>query len=149
MTLVPPQDNKTVVRRYLQQAWGRGNLAAVDETCAPTVRVYPPGSVGGLVGTKALKEFIASVRRVFPDLSLKIEDELAEGSLVATRWSTGGTQRGEWNRGVPPTGKVVTWTGMSIYRLIGGKIVEERLEENLLSVEEQVGVVLRRRSSTP
>jgi predicted ester cyclase len=136
------RENAQLVERYLLGAWDKGDLTVVDETCAPDVSLFLSGNPEGYRGTEAVKRLIAFVRGVFPDLFLRIEDTVAEDDRVAARWSTGGTQRGEWERGIPPTGRRVTWTGMSMYRLRNGRIVEERFEEDLRGVGLQTGVLV-------
>ena len=58
----------------------------------------------------------------FPDLALQVQDLVAEGDKVASRWSATGTHRGPLF-GIPPTNERVTWTGMTLDQLEGGKIV--------------------------
>jgi len=112
----------------------------------PDVTVYGPGMRKGLRGLEQAKDLVAFLRTVFPDLWIKIEEEIAGGDAVALRWSTGGTQRGEWVWCILPTGKTVRWAGMSFYRVVNGRISEERFEEDLLHVEQEVGVVLKKKS---
>ena len=135
---------KSVVRRYLQEVWGRGNLRVIGETCASTISVYVPGQSRGYHGTEELGRIVTAMRATFPDLTIRLDEEFAEGDRVVVRWTQSGTQRGEWSRGIPPTGKPLTWTGISLYRLAGGKILEERTEEDLRGVELQIGTLVRR-----
>ena len=76
----------------------------------------------------------------FPDTQMTVEDELADGDKVATRWTATGTHTGEL-MGIPPTGKQVTVTGMDINRLVGGKIVEHWGEFDQMGMMQQLGVV--------
>jgi predicted ester cyclase len=87
---------------------------------------------------------VSWLRRVFPDLWLKVDEIIGEGDAVAAKWTSGGTQRGEWKTGVPPTEKKVEWSGISIYHLKTGRIVDEGCEENMLGLLEQIGVVQRK-----
>ena len=79
-------------------------------------------------------------RTAFPDAQYTIEDQIAEGDTVMTRWSGRGTHQGPL-MGIPPTGKQSTVTGMSIGRSEGGKIVEVWTEFDLLGVLQQLGVI--------
>ena len=79
-------------------------------------------------------------RTAFPDLNVKVEDQLAEGDKVATRWTTTGTHQGEF-AGIPPTGKQGGVTGTTIARVVGGKIVEERSNWDTLGLLQQLGVI--------
>jgi len=75
----------------------------------------------------------------FPDVRLTIEDMVAEGDKVAVRWAWSGTHRGEY-MGIAPTGKEVTYTGITIHRITGGKIVESWDEVDNLGLMQQLGV---------
>jgi predicted ester cyclase len=89
-------------------------------------------------GPEELKQTILRMRRIFSDINLKIEDQIAVGNKVVTRWTLFGTQTGKlW--GVPPTCKQVIYTGISINRLVDGKIVEEWCEGNMFGVMQQIG----------
>jgi len=143
------EENARVVRRYLEVAWGKGDLAAVDETCSPLVEMYSPGGSEPRRGIDQIKGLIAFVRGVFPDFCVRVDETIAEGSGVAARWSDSGTQKGEWQSGIPPTGRGVSWTGMSMYRLIEGRIVEERFEEDLLHLQLRLGLIVEAKPSGP
>jgi predicted ester cyclase len=76
----------------------------------------------------------------FPDLKVTSEFELADGDKVVMRWTAAGTHNGEL-MGIPPTGKRVQMTGISISRVAGGKIVEEWNETDQMNLMQQLGVV--------
>jgi steroid delta-isomerase-like uncharacterized protein len=115
------EDNKKVARRMTEEPWNHGNLDALDEVCAPSYRLH------GLGGVAELKQAIAAYRRAFPDLQMTIEELIAEGDAVASRWTIRGTHQGEFE-GIAPTGKVVTGSGITIFHFADGKIVEDRFE---------------------
>jgi predicted ester cyclase len=75
-----------------------------------------------------------------PDADVSVEEEIAEGDKVVIRWTLRCTHMSEL-MGIPPTGKQVTWTGITIYRLADGKIVEEKGEEDSLGLMRQLGAV--------
>jgi predicted ester cyclase len=133
--------NAHAVRRYLEEGWGRGDMAVVNPTCTPSVKVYLAGSSGPTRGTRKVKELIGFFRSIFPDVSLRVEQTVAEGDTVAARWTCSGTQKGAWTPGIPPSGKVVTWTGIYLYRLVNGRIAEERIEEDLLGLKTRLDLV--------
>jgi len=68
------------------------------------------------------------------------QEQIAEADKVVTRWSVCGTHRGEL-LGVPPTGRPLSWTGITIHRLVGGRVMEERGEEDALGLMRQTGVM--------
>ena len=115
--------NKTIVRRAFEEPW-KGNLDVVDELVASDYVGHDPASLEPLHGPEGVKEFISAYTAAFPDARITVEEQLAEGDRVATRWSGRGTHEGEL-MGVEPTGRQVTVSGLTISRLEGGKIVEE------------------------
>jgi predicted ester cyclase len=87
-----------------------------------------------------IKQFAAGMREAFPDLQVTIEEQIAEGDRVLTRFRTRGTHQGElW--GIPPTGKEVQITNMSMCRIEGGKMAEEWPAPDRLGMMQQLGVI--------
>jgi steroid delta-isomerase-like uncharacterized protein len=117
------EQNKAIVRRLFEEPW-KGNLSVVDELTASDYIGHDPALPEPLRGPEGVKEFVSTYLVAFPDAWIQVEQQLAEGDLVATRWSARGTHEGEL-MDIEPTGKEVTVTGLTISRLEGGKIVEE------------------------
>lgn len=116
------EENKVIVRRLFGECFNKGNMAIVDELIAPNYinRSAPPGQKPGPEGVKQR----ATIFRVaFPDLHNTIEDMIAEGDKVVVRFSSRGTHRDTF-LGLPATGKQVTWTGIDIFTIVDGKLVE-------------------------
>ena len=132
--------NKIIMQRYFEQAWNLGNLAVLDELVAPNYINHNPAMPGLPPGPAGLKPIFTAFRQAFPDIYFTIEDQIAEGDLVVTRWTMRGTQQGEL-MGVPPTGKQVSVTGIETERLADGKIVEHWLNVDQLGMLQQLGVV--------
>jgi len=84
---------------------------------------------------------LTRVRSAFADAEIQIEDEIAEGNKVVLRWNCSATHQAEFPPGVRATGKRLKWTGISIYRIAEGKIVEDRGEEDYLAVIRQLGLI--------
>ena len=130
------ENAKALVRQFFEEAWGKGNMAAVDEFVAadyvehPRPPTLPPG-------TEGLKQLIASYRTAFPDLQTTLDDIFAEGEMVAFRWSISGTHLGDW-LGVPPTGNHVAATGITLLRVASGKVVEGWTSMDLSPAEEEL-----------
>ncbi len=136
------ETNKAVVRRFFEEVWNRGNLAVADEVLAPNVVLHIPGQPeDDVVGLEVYKErVITYLRTAFPDLQSNIEEMIADGNKVVVRWTWRATHQGEfW--GVAPTGKQITYEGISILRLADGKIVDDRFQADLLGLMQQFGVV--------
>jgi serine phosphatase RsbU (regulator of sigma subunit)/predicted ester cyclase len=120
------EKNKALVRRYFEEIWAEGNVAAVDEFMAPDYvdHALPPGSrPGSRPGRDIVKQYVAMHHNAFPDMKATIHDILAQGDRVAYRWSTSGTHLGEL-AGIPPTGLHMTTRGINIHRFAGGRCVE-------------------------
>ena len=132
------EENKAVVRRIFE-AFNKGDLDAFDELIAAdgVNHALPPGLPPEPEGTKA---FLGMFLSAFPDLQMTVEDQIADGDKVATRWTSTGTQTGEL-MGIPATGKQVTVTGMDIHRIAGGKQVEHWGEFDQMAMMQQLGVI--------
>ncbi len=132
-------ENKAAVRRGLEECLNKGNLAVVDELIAPSYVYHEPG-VGEVRGPAGLKKLVTTYRSAFPDMHIVIDDQIAEGDRVVTRWTARGTHKGEW-MGIAPTGKPVTVTGILISRFAGGRVVEEWENYDALGMMRQLGAV--------
>ena len=133
------EENKALVRHFYEEVFNNKNQAGIDAFVAPNGIDHdlPPGLPGGIEGTKL---FIGMYLAAFPDLHITIEDQVAEGDKVTTRWTTRGTHQGEL-MGIPPTNKQVTVTGIDINRIEGGKSVEHWLNIDTLGMLQQLGVI--------
>jgi steroid delta-isomerase-like uncharacterized protein len=130
------EKHKALVRRFHEEAWNKGNVAAVDEFMAADYVDYPIPS-GLPPGTEGLKQTITTYRTAFPDLKATVDDIFAEGDRVAYRWSTRGTHLGEW-LGIPPTGYHMAATGITLFRIAGGKVVEGWTSMDLSPTDEEL-----------
>jgi predicted ester cyclase len=93
------EKNKALVRKFFEEAWAKGNAAAVDEFMATNYVEHPRPS-GLPPGPEGLKQLITAYRSAFPDLKITLDDIFAEGEMVAFRWSARGTHLGNW-LGIP------------------------------------------------
>jgi steroid delta-isomerase-like uncharacterized protein len=130
---------KAVVRRFFEDAWNKKNLSAVDELFAADFVSRSP-LPGVAPDREGLKQWIAGAASAFPDIQFTIDDQVAEGHTVTTRWTSRGTHEGEF-MGIPATGKAVTVTGISINRVIDGKIQDTWVEWSALGLMQQLGAV--------
>ena len=136
------EENKATVRRFMEESFGGGKPELVDELLAPDfVRYDPYIEAGEVRGTQTVKDNIVWFRKALPDLTCTVEEQVAEGEKVASRWTLRGTHRGQFF-GVGPTGNRVEFTGIQIDSFDeSGKIVEERAEFDLLGAMRQVGAI--------
>ena len=122
-------NNKAIARRYFEEIINKGSVAAIDAIIAPNVVFRnPPAVIKGIADFKAL---VATLRGTIPDLHFTLEDELAEGNKVATRWVMRGTQG---------TRKVDV-TGMDMFLIDNGKIREIWVSMDSLKQAQQMGTV--------
>jgi steroid delta-isomerase-like uncharacterized protein len=127
-------DNKRLARRWYEEVLNGQDFALVNDLVAPDFVIN-----GETVGPEGIKAAAVWVRSVFPDLRVTVEDVVAEGDRVVTRFSARATHRGEF-LGVPPTGKPVVLTGVHVDRVAGGRIAERWESVDLLAVLTQLGV---------
>ena len=117
------EENKALVRRFVEEFWNRGNTTAADELMTADTTIFLPGS--GQVSKESFKAFATAFRGAFPDWHSTKEELLAEDDRVVERWAGRGTHQGEF-QGIAPTGKQVAVPGFVFYRLASGKIAEFR-----------------------
>ena len=135
------EQNQAVARREIQELFNHtGNLDAADEIYAPDYVGHDPTS-GDIRGVEGAKQYAAALRQAFPDLESTIEDQIAVGDKVVSRFSARGTHQGETEAFGPPTGKRVEITGITIERFEGGKIAEDWSEYNALGMLQQLGLI--------
>ena len=138
---MPTEENKALIQRFMEQANNKGNLAVVDELVALDYVLHTPTTPTGEVhGTEEYKQLISMQCSAAPDLTFTVEDQIAEGDKVVTRYSARGTHQSEF-MGSAPTGKQVSTTGIVISRIAGGKIAEEWLEWDVLGLMQQLGAI--------
>jgi steroid delta-isomerase-like uncharacterized protein len=136
------EQNKATARRWFLDIIVQGKLAVADEIFAADHVTHDPHSPPGgwPNGPESLKMVAAPLRAGFPDLDVTIEDQIAEGDKVVTRWSARGTNSTSL-RGMPPTGKTVSVTGANVARFAGGQIVESWFNFDMLTLLRQLGLV--------
>lgn len=133
------EENKLLIRNYIKEIINTGNIASLknylsyDYSEVHEGKSYP-------IGLEGAKEHILGVRKTYPDLELRIDQQIAEGEWVATSITASGTHKGEW-LGIKPTGKKVTYTGVNINRVVNGKIVEHGGAANMLIPLLDIGAV--------
>jgi len=132
------EDNKALARRAFEEGFNQRNLAVFDELNVPDFVSHSASLT--MQGLEAFKQFVWMYLTAFPDLTATIEDMIAEGDKVVSRVTYRGTHKGAL-MGIPPTGKQVTVTGITIVRFVGGKGVEIWGNNDDLGLLQQLGVV--------
>lgn len=133
-------DNKGITRRFFEEAFNSGNLDVVDELVAPEFVNHDAALPEPTVGIAGVKASIIGYRDAFPDLRITIEQQVAEGEFVTTRWTGRGTHQGDL-MGMAATGKQGTVTGITIDRIVDGKFVESWTNWDTLGLMQQLGVI--------
>ena len=131
--------NEQLVQRFNEEYINTGDPEVMAEFLTPRCRMYCNG-VCEAVGLEGYAGMLAHFRTAFPDLEHRCDEIMSDGDLVAERFTTTGTHRGEF-QGVPPTGKRVEFTGTTIFKLREGKIEEERTSLDLLALMSRLGVI--------
>jgi len=134
------EGNKALIRRGTE-VLNRGNVTEIsttlDELFVPDFVRHDPA--GGFRSREDYKQFLFSLLAALPG-QFTIEDLIAEGDKVVLRYAFRGTHQGQW-RGLPPTGKPVTFTGIFIYRILDSKIVEGWENADALGLVQQLGLI--------
>ncbi len=134
-----PEDNCSIVRRFIEETINQGQIdAATRFVWEDVVEQVPfPGQGPGAEG---LKDVLRSMRNAFPDLHFSVEEQIAEGDKVLTRFEWTGTHRGDF-LGVPATGRSVKVWGMVIDKLQSGRIKETRIIMDIFGLMMQLGAL--------
>jgi len=137
------EENKAIVRRFLEEHMAKGNLDVIDELAVPDFvdRSLLPGQGPT---REDFKRSVAQILDAFPITSFIIEEQVAEGDTVVTKYRQSGVMRGEV-MGIPPTGEEETEEGIYIHRISGGKITEEWGIIDNRSAMESLGQEMRER----
>ena len=129
----------TTARRFFDEIWSQGRFDLVDELVAPDYIGHPSGPEETVRGPERVREYVGRLRQGVPDLTITVEDQLADGDRVTTRWTALGTHDGEL-MGLDPTGRTATVTGITIQRIQDGRqIVEGWTSWDMLGLLHQLG----------
>lgn len=116
-------DNKALIRWWLGEVFTRENLTRADDLFAPNYVLHDPSFPEEVHGPDGVRRYVKAYREAFPDAHFTVENQVAEGDTVATRWTARGTHQGAF-LGIPPTGERVTVSGIEFSRVVGGRIDE-------------------------
>ena len=132
-------ENKLQIQRYIDAVINTGNVENIAQFISPDyIEVYEGKRYP--LGIKGAKEHILGVRQTYPDLTLTVEQQIGEGEWVATTIVARGTHIGVW-LGMKPIGKVLTYSGVNIDRVVDGRIVEHGGAANMSSPLQAAGAI--------
>jgi predicted ester cyclase len=134
-------DNKALVKKRFEEL-DRGNLEVLDEVFAPDYVLHFPGADAPL-GLDETKRFYGALYSALPDLTHTIEEQLAEGDKVVTRWTARGTHRGDL-LGRRATELEIVFSGINIYTVVDGKLAESHVNWDVIGIAFQLGLMDRR-----
>lgn len=117
------QDHKTVIRRVFDEVWNKTDLSFVEQVYGPDYVAHVSGAPRDIQGPEQFKQFVALHGVLTLELHFRVEDQIAEGDSVATRW-TATTVPAAGLISTPSDSQEVKITGISIHRFADGKIVE-------------------------
>jgi predicted ester cyclase len=133
------ENNKVIVRKYIEEVINTGNTDNIENYISPDYTEVFEGKRYE-IGIDGAKEHIKGVRNTYNNLHLIIENQIAEGDWVVTCLTAKGIHKGEW-LGIKPTGKLVSFTGVNVDKVICGKIVEHGGAANLLNSLLEIGAI--------
>ena len=131
--------NKAVVRRIVEEVWNGKKHDMIDEFYAADFVNVDPSSPE-VKNLEQFKQWVAEMDAGFPDEQITIEDMIAEGDKVAKQWLVKATHTGEF-MGIPPTNKKTNMSGITIYRIVDGKVKECVWSYDTYGFMVQLGVI--------
>jgi len=134
------EQNKAIARRHYEELWHNGDLAVADE-------IYSTHAVGHFSDNPDLtgypddeKQLVRADKVAFPDGTVTVEGQIAEGDIVVTRWRFEGTHTGPLID-IPPSGRAISVPGVHIHRISEGKIVEIWAHPDTVGFMRQMGLL--------
>jgi steroid delta-isomerase-like uncharacterized protein len=134
------EENRAISRRFFEEMVNARQLSVADEIFASNHVYHDPSSPMIGSGPEGMKQLIDMYIAAYPDLHHAVEDQIAEGDTVVTRWTGTGTHQGDL-LGMPPTGKSANVMGIWVHRLANGKIVESWNVWDTLGMLQQLGII--------
>ena len=133
-------ENIQLMRRWFQEVWNEGRVETVHELFSPDgVATGQKGAEAEIRGPVEFEKFVHEIRGAFPDIQVQVEDVFGTDDKVVLRWSAVMTHTGD-GLGMPASGRTVRSRGITIARIVDGKIVEGWDNWDQLGMLEQIGV---------
>ena len=129
---------RDIVERFTNEAWNGGNLDLVDELFSEDYVGHDAPRPEPVRGPEGMKDFLRAYQAAMSDANITLDDVIIRDDKVVTRWTGRGTNDGPF-MGMPPTGEKVAFTGIRIFRLEGGKIVEGWVNWDTFGLMRQLG----------
>lgn len=127
--------NKALAKRWFEEVWNKSRREAIAEMLAPEAMVHEAGQASR--GPEGFYPFFDRMQAAFSDIHVTIHDALAEGDRVCLRWSCSMKHTGD-GFGIPPTGKQLQITGISIVQIAGSQLVQGWQNWDMMALMEQI-----------
>ena len=139
--------NRSLLRRAWDEVYDQRRLDSIEEFVLDDVIAHEPD--GDVRGVEEFKRYLATYLAAFPDTSMTVEDVVAEGDKVVSRYTVRGTHKGTTEEYGPPTGKQVVMEGITLYHFKDGKLAEMWDHYDNLAVMRQLGLMAEGESPSP
>ncbi len=134
-------ENTQLMRRWFQEVWNEGRMQTVHDLLSPdAVAMGQRGAEAEIRGPEEFVKFVEEIRGSFPDIQVKVDDVFGADDKVVLRWSAVMTHTGNPVGSIPASGRIVHTRGITIARIVDGKIVEGWDNWDQLGMLEQIGV---------
>jgi steroid delta-isomerase-like uncharacterized protein len=128
-------ESTELCRRWFEEVWNRGQRDAIGEMLAPEAPIHEGSDT--MIGADGFYPFFDRMQSAFSKIRVTVHDTIAEGDRVCVRWSCSMTHTGD-SLGMPPTGKQIAITGISIIRVADGQMAEGWQNWDMLGLMEQI-----------
>lgn len=133
-------ENMPRIVELLLEFWNTGNTALADQVYSGDAERFDPNGPEPRRGPAEIAKYVLEVRAAFPNFRIEITQQIADGDDFVHCWTCSGTQKGEF-QGIPPTGRRVELTGVSVGRLTDGRVSLERAFFDRLALLQQLGAI--------
>ncbi len=133
-------DKSELISRIATEMWNNGMIHVADDLMHADAKYHGPHLPHGLGGREDWKRAVQMYRTAFPDSHVSYEDLIESGDMVIGRWIATGTNTGNL-AALPPTGKAIKISGITIYRFKGNKISEAWEQLDMLGMWQQLGLI--------
>ena len=131
-------DNKTLIRRFVEEGLNKRNATLIDEVYAAEYIGHDPERPVPRRVEDLKQGMVGLLGKVFPDAQYSIEGLVAEGDMVVWHWTFRATHQGEL-MGISPTGKPITFSGVNIFRMTNGKVIEDWVYRDTVGMLRNLG----------
>jgi steroid delta-isomerase-like uncharacterized protein len=133
-------ESKAIGRQFMEEVIGKGDWDLGARIVSPDVVMIHPSSPTPVAGFDAVKGMLMGFRAGLPDMTMTVEDAVAEDDRAVILWRLRATHTADLF-GLPPTGKKVEMPGMSVFRVTDGMVVHDIVSEDTIGLMRQLGVV--------